>query len=498
MAGNNTGKRIRDWRQGREITQAALAKAAGISAAYLNLIEHDKRQIGGSLLRKIAVHLDIDPADLTGTAHPRLVSDVLEIARTLAVPSVDENRAAQFVDRHPDWARIFIQLHRAYRDAEETAIALSDRLSQDPTIRDLSHTVLSRVTAIRSFAEILEQHSDIGDTDRQRFTSIITTQSDELAGSAREMITLLGGSLGEARPTSPAEEVDDFFIHHGNHFPVLEDATDNLRTDLERQPGSISTQIAERLAAANGIDKPHSPAIPQTTTRFAQARAYVTQELSTILEAAIDDKRLTTNEARKRASAALASYGAAALLFPYDRFLEAAERERYDIDRLCALFSGSFEQVAHRMVTLRRVGSEGVPFSFLRADPAGNLSKPFSVSGLRMPRYGGSCPLWAVHAAFATPERPVVQLAVMPEGERYLFIARNVKKRMAAYGEPPVTFSVMLACDAAYLDRIVYGDSFATSRQSLETPVGHSCRSCRRTNCAQRAHAQILPAAAQD
>lgn len=498
-ASQTVGRRIRDRRQHQEVTQASLASSAGISAAYLNLIEHDKRQIGGSLVRKIAACLNVDAADLTGGAHHRLASDVMEIARTLSVRDLNDGRAAQFVDRHPEWARIFIQLHRAYRDAEDTAIALSDRLSQDPTIRELSHTVLSRITAIRSFAEILQQHTDIGDADRQRFTTIITTQSDELADSAREMIALLGGSLSDSRPSSPADEVDDFFIHHGNHFPVLEDAADRLRAGFDRRPGPLGSQIAERLSTMeqsvpntdNSNQMP--PTTPETTIRFAHARSLIMAEFPDILDTMIDDERLTTDTARNRALGAIASYGAAALLFPYERFLETAERERYDIDRMGAIFAGSFEQMAHRMVTLRRVGAEGVPFAFLRADPAGNLSKPLSIAGLRMPRYGGSCPLWAIHAAFAVPDRPVVQLAVLPEGERYLFIARNVRKRTASYGETPVTFSVMLACDVAYIDRIVYGDSFATHRRSLETPVGHNCRSCRRTACAQRAHPQIMP-----
>lgn len=494
MQGTSLGRRIRDRRLDQEKSQAALAREVGISAAYLNLIEHDKRQIGGSLLRRIAGQLGVDLVDLTGTAHQRLASDVLEIARTLAVDDVDDRRAAHFVDRHPDWARTFIRLHRAYRDAEDTAIALSDRLSQDPTVRELSHTVLSRVTAIRSFAEILQQHSDIGDADRQRFTSIITAQSDELAESAREMITLLGGSLGEAKPTSPADEVDDFFIHHGNHFPALEDAASRLLEDFERRPGTVDGQVADCLAERNAdqSEPPPPSSMPETTARFQRTRRLMATALADELDRAVDDERLTTEAARERAHGAVASYAAAAFLFPYERFLDTAERERYDIDRIGAIFAGSFEQVAHRMVTLRRPGAEGVPFAFLRADPAGNLSKPLSIPGLRMPRYGGSCPLWAIHGAFAIADQPVVQLAVMPEGERYLFIARNVKKRMAAYGEPPVTFSVMLACDVAYSDRVVYGDSFAAARQSLETPVGQNCRSCRRVDCAQRAHAAVM------
>ena len=44
------GATLRERRRARGITQAALAAQIGISASYLNLIESDKRSIGGALL----------------------------------------------------------------------------------------------------------------------------------------------------------------------------------------------------------------------------------------------------------------------------------------------------------------------------------------------------------------------------------------------------------------------------------------------------------------
>ncbi|MBV1903463.1 MAG: helix-turn-helix domain-containing protein, partial [Marinosulfonomonas sp.] len=45
-----TGNRIRERRIQIGLRQSALAKAVGISASYLNLIEHNRRRIGGKLL----------------------------------------------------------------------------------------------------------------------------------------------------------------------------------------------------------------------------------------------------------------------------------------------------------------------------------------------------------------------------------------------------------------------------------------------------------------
>ena len=55
-AGTKTilGARIRERRRTLKISQADLARRVGISASYLNLIEHNHRAIAGSLLRRTA------------------------------------------------------------------------------------------------------------------------------------------------------------------------------------------------------------------------------------------------------------------------------------------------------------------------------------------------------------------------------------------------------------------------------------------------------------
>ncbi len=498
MARLPIGQRIRKRRGERGLTQSALAEAVGISGSYLNLIEHDKRMIGGALLGRIAAELKVEVEHLSGSGDARLAQDVLEIVRSLAIAGLDERGALDFVAQHPAWARAFVTLHRNYRDATETSLALSDRLSQDPALMELSHAMLTQVTAIRSFAEILEQHEDLAAGERAHFSHIIASESEHLGSSAREMITLLGGTLETPKPSSPAEEVDDFIIFQGNYFPELEEAADRLRLDLGADAGAengndLVSAAAQRLSARHGGEIAFAEGTPPATRRFAQLRALLGIELRALIGDLIEDERLTTPEAQERARLALASYAAGALLFPYEAFRAAAEELRYDIERLAARFSGSFEQAAHRLVTLRRPGAEGIPFAFLRADAAGNLSKPFSIAGLRMPRYGGACPLWALYGAFTAPERTVAQLAAMPEGERYLFVARRVEKRTAPYGELAPAFSVMLGCEAAYLERIVYGDAFSGAREVQATPVGYNCRSCPRQGCAQRAQPALLP-----
>ena len=55
----------------------------------------------------------------------------------------------------------------------------------------------------------------------------------------------------------------------------------------------------------------------------------------------------------------LTSYFAAAVMMPYARFLRACEATGYDIELLQRRFGAGFEQVAHRLTTLQRVGARG-------------------------------------------------------------------------------------------------------------------------------------------
>ncbi len=500
MARVPIGARITERRRSLGLTQRALAERVEISGAYMNLIEHDKRMIGGALLRRIAKALDMPLADLTTVEDTRLFHEILELARGMALADQGETRIGSFVGRYPEWAKAMVRVHRSLQDATDTAVALSERVSRDPSLRDLSHQILTRITSVRSFSEILQDFAGLSDAERQRFAEIIAAESDSLGRSARSMIDMLEDSGSRLHGTSPAKEVDDFIIDHRNHFAALEEGADALRRKLSGSSegdgahqwfSSLGLQV--RLEALAGLEAADTTALPGSSRRFLIARHLVSEELDRLVDSLLDDERLTSAGARERCKQALIRYAAAALLFPYETFLEAAEQARYDVDRLALAFGASFEQAAHRLVTLRRPGAEGVPFAFLRSDPAGNISKRFSLPGLRMPRHGGACPLWPVYTAFATPGRTVTQVALMPDGARYLFVAQASAKGWNGFDRPPAQFSVMLGCEAIHLERLAYGDSHQGRGAAQGTEVGFECRSCRREACQQRAHEALVP-----
>jgi predicted transcriptional regulator len=182
---------------------------------------------------------------------------------------------------------------------------------------------------------------------------------------------------------------------------------------------------------------------------------------------------------------ALANYFAAAVLMPYGPFLKATLATRYDIELLTRRFQTSFEQVCHRLTTLRRPGEEGVPFHFLRIDIAGNISKSFSASGIRFARYSGCCPRWNIHASFLTPGLIRTQISEMNDGRKYFCIARTLAKDTGNYRGQHAIQALGLGCEIGYARELVYADGLVLDQPPV--PIGVTCRLCDRTDCEQRA-----------
>ena len=172
---------------------------------------------------------------------------------------------------------------------------------------------------------------------------------------------------------------------------------------------------------------------------------------------------------------------------PYGAMLEQAEATRYDIDRLADHFGTGFETTCHRLSTLQRPGARGVPFFFVRTDRAGNISKRQSATGFHFSRTGGSCPLWVIHRAFETPGRVTRQVAGMPDGRSYLWIARTVTSGAHGYGSPRKVFSIGLGCDVRHASRLVYAKGLDLTDPDSATPIGMGCKVCEREACPQRA-----------
>ncbi|MBO6719834.1 MAG: DUF2083 domain-containing protein [Rhizobiaceae bacterium] len=482
-----TGLKIRAYRKQAGLTQAELARRVGISAPYLNLIEGNRRSVAGALLNAIAEALGIDAGDLDGGAERRMVQELQELASDPRFSSAHgaPSGAEDLVGSHAGWSTFILRLARAYEDQSQAILALADRLNRDPFLGETVHEMLTSAASMSSAAEILG-HDDLTSDQRHRFGEIVSADSAKLSETARSLLAYFDSAEVRVRSATPMEHVDAFIFGENNHFPQLEQlAQDHLRggghAQFDKEAALREARIADAAAAPE-------------TRRFALLRGAA----ASIGSEAIEDitkghKALPTDEARRLAGAALLSYLTGAMLMPYDSFLEAAERKRYDIDALCRQFGVSYEQAAHRLATLRRPGAEGVHFAFMRSDMSGYVTKRLPLPGLSLPRFATACPLWVVYGAFQSPGSTVRHFGELPSGDQFLFFARAIDKVPPRIGYPRKLLSVMLACSAADAGRVVYGDGLDRTNAMVE--VGTVCRLCQRHACAYRQEAPLLETA---
>src|SRR3954471_20742609 len=375
------GAKVRALRRRESLTQVQLAGQLGISASYLNLIEANRRPLPANLLIKLAQLFGVDGGAFATDDDGRLVNDLTEafsdpVLEEYDLTSVDVRELAA---ASPEAARAVLGLYRAYQEMRTTADDLSSRLSE----------------------------------------------GEALAG------------VDGARTQShmPSEEVSDYLQRNWNHFPALEAEAEDLAARakltsddlysgmiryLERQLG-VSVQIAHWEALRDVLRRydPErktltlSELLPTRSRTFQLAHQIAIITLGDLLERLANENRFTSQAARTVAKITLANYFAGAVLMPYTACSQAARDERYDIDVLGRRFRVGFEQICHRLTTLRRPGAEGVPFHMVRTDMAGNISKRFSGSGIRFARFSGACPRWNIFVAFSTPGMIRLQLSQM-------------------------------------------------------------------------------------
>ncbi len=505
------GHIVRNARLKMGMTQTALASAMGVSVSYINLVEHDRRRLKGQRLRDISTVLEIDSGALDGESERKLLAELEQVSSDPAVASLslDHSECRTLIARHENWARALIALHRAGQRDQGLIAAFSDRLNHDPVLSESIHEMLNASTAIRSVTTIYGDGGDIPPDQRDRFDGILSEEATRLATVAQSLAGFFERNAQPGTSLTAPEEVDEFLFEHQNYFEQIEEAIDTLRISM-KIGGSLMTHELEEKLSSLGIELQRVPidelpkgahrvthfsgttltlatGVSRATERFELARHIAQAAIPDVIEAQIKSAGgLTSDEARDRARRNLFAYAAAALLMPYESFHESAERLRYDIDTLAMVFDTSPEQLCHRFTSLRRPGSEGVPFAFLRANAAGYLTKRFPLPRLPIPRFGGACPLWAVYAAMQTPDVRHRQLAEFPNGDRFFILARATRPAPSGFGQTLPSYALMLACDALNADRLVYSDGLDLSSAAKAEPVGPTCLLCPREGCSHR------------
>src|SRR5262249_14109336 len=371
------GAKVRAFRRRENLSQMQLAEKLGISPSYLNLIESNRRPLPAALLIKLAQIFRVDLHSFAADEDPRLVAGLFDaFADPLSDDALTSTEIREMATASPGASRAVLLLYRAYQSARQATENLSARLSED---QELTGVDLSKI---------------------------------------------------------PSEQVSDLIQRHLNHFPELEEGAEELWREAKLEGEELDPALVRywgkqhrvHVRIARGGDRGtlrrYDPArrlltlselLPTRSRQFQLAHQIGLLTQRPALDKLVGDSQLTTNESRALARVALANYFAGAVLMPYGVFLQAAREERYDIDVIGRRFRMGFEQVSHRLTTLRRPGAEGVPFHMIRIDVAGNISKRFSASGIRFPRFSGVCARWNVFAAFLTPGMIRIQLSRMED-----------------------------------------------------------------------------------
>lgn len=425
------GPQVRRLRRKGNLTQAAMAARLAISPTYLNLIERNQRPVTARVVMALVEEFGIDPGTFR---EDEAIGGVAGLARRFADErfrdlGIDREEVGEFIANAPNAAAAFARL---YDRGEGAAPPADDPLSA-------------------SRREIERWRNHFADLDHAA-----EAVADEMRLSRGDAAVALAERLRERHQLSirilPQE--------------VLPNALSRL--DLHAR----QVQLSEMLAPAS--------------RNFQLAVQLGQLEQRDTIAALAQGARLTDEGARALFRRHLEGYFAAAVLMPYRRFLRACEATEYDLLILQRRFAVSFEQLAHRLTTLQRVGERGLPFFMIRIDRAGQFSKRFvGASSARFVGEDVTCPLWEVHRAFERAGETLVQLVAL-EGESetggWLTMARSVE----GAGAPGASrFVVALGIEAVLAGGLAASRGLSLRPQDAQ-PIGPGCARCLREDCPQR------------
>lgn len=423
-----TGTKLRDRRLAAGLRQADIAARAGISASYLNLIEHNRRKVTPEVMERLADALQIDRAVLADGHEAALIEDLRAAAArggaetgtgTGAEAGAELGRVEDFIDRFPGWARLLANVDARGLALERAVAALNDRMTHDPHLSQSLHELLSSLSAVRATAAILAETPDLEPDWAARFHRNLHQDSERLAAGAEALVSFLDAGQGaeEQGIAAPQEEVEDWL--KGRGWSMTE-------ADLA---GGLAGEIA-MLAS---------------TAARSLARDFVAR--------AAADAALLTDAALAEA---LPVYGADPLALA-DRF-------------------GCSPLVAMR----RLVGVGGSAAGLVTCDGSGTLTFRKPATGFPLPRFGSACPLWPLYAALGRPGQ-LVEARVEIAGQsdrRHRVIAWGEVRRPQGFRGPELREAAML---------ILPDDGAGEVLR-----IGSSCRVCARGDCPARREPSIL------
>jgi len=429
MVGALLGTRIRENRKALKLTQKDLAKIAGISASYLNLIEHNRRGIAGKTLNTIARALSVEPSELSDGMNQSLIDRLKSAAIRNKQINTESNRIEEFAARFPGFARLIARQSDQIDIRDEEFTILSDQLKHDPYFAEAMHLLLSNITTIRSTADILAGNSNIPTKISKRFIDNLAEEALKLSNTAEDIFDYF-------EPTSE-KQVTNLDL---SPFELLLEKNSYYLKDLENSKQTLD----EVLSSLNLSDEDHLK-----TKNSLNAYIEMVKNL------------------------------------PINLFLDVAVKHNYDAIALAKHFNTDILSICFRLAHLPK-RSDIPEFGIIQCDASGSVLYRKQLNSFSLPRYGGACPLWPVYRSLSQPLQPIRAMLDMPMGDRFHTISFAYPTEAAQIGMPALTEAVMLFTpDYLMLPKISH-------TQTPQLAVGLQCTVCSRLECSARRAPYLL------
>jgi transcriptional regulator with XRE-family HTH domain len=477
-----SGLRIRERRRELGIKQVDLAARVGVSAPYLNLIERNKRGIGGALLAKIGVELKLSIDQLDGSSERRLRERLTNILK-----DVEGDRAKPLGDQvdeiltlFPNWARLILTLHRRMREANAAEDAMADRLTHDPALGRAVHNMLTEITALRSTSEILAEGGTIPETQRTRFETIMFEQSSRLASSGASLAEYFDSTARARRRSTPHQDAEDALAGVEDAGRQIEAIADQIRRQLQERStrgGHADLIGLMEPALPRAIDLPEEAGFIERRDRMA---VMVMERFGDSFDPLIDtafsrepESRSTDAEALTRREACRRA--ADALILPAWKVMSLGKKSGWDMEVLIRAADGAADLAMRRVACLGDIG--GPRAAHLSTDASGRILSQRGALDLLPSSRMVDCPVWPVHHTAANG------LVVSP-----LRTGADQSILAIAARSPDGMQADMLLMDMASAAASVYGAA-SRGRPSL---VGSDCRICAWSDCQWRREPAVI------
>lgn len=345
-----TGSRLRERRLAAGLRQADLAAAAGISASYLNLIEHNRRKVTAPVLDRLAGALGLDRSALAAGREAALAEDLRAVvarhADATGPDAAEVDRAEDLAGRFPGWAALLVAVAARADGLGRALEALNDRMTHDPHLSQSLHEVLSALSSVRATASILAETEDLAPDWSARFHRNLHQDSERLAAGAEALVAYLdaGSATVEQGIAAPQEEVEDWLRRRDWAIP-----------DDELEAGCAAEIAALASSAARSLARSH------------------------VARAAEDARHL-----------------------PGPAFATALAEAGPDPMLLADRFGADPVAVMRRLAGMPSAGA-----GLVVCDASGTLTFRKPAPGFPLPRFGAACPLWPLYTALGRPMLPI-------------------------------------------------------------------------------------------